>query len=208
MLGGEMRLSVIFFVIAIFTFLVSCSSAPKQETMTMETALVKAGTQVAIQEFAKETIMSQVSLTQTAEVTPIPIVTPTNLLSREEQIAKTNIDIGKMLELIPGVATVNLVRSENGLLDIELQSSFASKDYQPQLSYETIKLISVMCGGITEEKMNNFTDGSRTIIRIVTLSSMGDYRYVSETDFPTCVRISKKQISYDEWKELAKADFR
>jgi hypothetical protein len=72
-----MRLSkmILFILIPIFSF--SCSPKQKQETMTMETALAQAGTQVSIQESAKKTIMAQVALTQTAEVTSTPEATNT-----------------------------------------------------------------------------------------------------------------------------------
>jgi hypothetical protein len=50
--------------------------------------------------------------------------------------------------------------------------------------------------------------GDDFIIHITTYSANGDYRYQSDTDFDTLMKLHDKQITYEEWVVASNAGFR
>jgi hypothetical protein len=63
--------------LVVMFLLAGCSVASTEPPMTMETALAVAGTKVAIEEIARQTIVAQIALTKEALATNTPVSTST-----------------------------------------------------------------------------------------------------------------------------------
>ncbi|MFH2040102.1 MAG: hypothetical protein ABIJ65_11780 [Chloroflexota bacterium] len=118
-------------------------------------------------------------------------------------------DIGNMLESAPDIDSVTTIRPGKDSLEIELRVKWASRDRQPNASFEVIELLAIVFGGTDEGKAMNFVTGNPAHFSILlnTYSADGDYKYSSLTYYDTLVKLNKKQITYDEWVSESGAGF-
>lgn len=155
-----------------------------------------------------------VALTDTPEPTSTitPTKRPTNTaLPQADKTIETiiHIDIEDMLEKLEDVETVTTVRPGSESLEIELRTQWASKDRQPDVSYEAIRLLANVFGGASEDIALMFVAGhpEHFSVLLTTYSVDGDYKYSSLTYYDTLVKLNNKQITYDEWVNEANAGF-
>lgn len=192
---------LVIFLIA--CMLVSCGSSEAEIATSVAQTMEAQSEEEAAQE---------PTATNTQEPTSPPA--PTNT----EEAPQTAEDIGKeLLELtaqfvedVYGVEAVNLIRFKDGRLEIELRTKWASRDRQPDVSFDVIRLIAegFIKGGFSETDLLKLTSGDSFSVYLVTYSTDGDYRYESETDFETLQQLDDLAISYDEWVAAANAGFR
>lgn len=159
-----------------------------------------------------ETATVAPSATNTQEPTSPPAPTDTESSPQTvEEIGRELLDLTtEFVEGVDGVEAVNLMRFKDGSLDIELRTMWASKDRQPDVSFDVIRLIAegFIQGGFSESGLLKLTGGDSFSVHLVTYSTDGDYRYESETDYETLQQLESLAISYDEWVAAANAGFR
>lgn len=171
-----------------------------------------------------KTIGTQIAATmiagavQTQQAKPMPsqtveLIQPTPTLPLTEKKAQI-IDVSKnLLEVWDDVESVNLVRGNNGTLEIEIKTIWASKDNQSKVSYDLIKIFakffSTYIRTSSETELSEMMGGQgKFAISITTYSTDNDYRYKSLTDLATLIKVEISEISYDEWVISANAGFR
>lgn len=151
---------------------------------------------------------------QTVEVlvTPTPTVPPPATATPERAMEDWQSEIGEALisdlEGFDDVERVNLVRWDTGLLEIEVNTVWASRDNQPEVSWNIVTTLADVLTQMTEGQRMTLTGSRNLTLRLTTYSTDGDYRYVSETDFSTLVKLDSRSISYEEWIQAANAGFR
>jgi hypothetical protein len=93
--------------------------------------------------------------------------------------------------------------------EIELKTTYASKKYQPNVSFEVIQTLADIFDQAPKDKALNFVTGkpSHFSILLTTNSNDGDYKYSSLTSYDTLVKLANKQITYDELVTEAGAAF-
>jgi hypothetical protein len=141
--------------------------------------------------------------------TPRPTTTPTR--SREEiRLEFTQLWVDVIEKNVNDVEIVTMSRINNGRLEIELRTVWASKDSQPDISYDVVQIISEVLVGsnMSPETAAEIVGGDKFVVDLVTYSTNGDYRYESTTNYDTLVKIKNKSISYDEWVTTSNAGFR
>lgn len=114
-----MRNLILFLLLSML--LSGCSSTITQSPKTMETAIIEAGTKIAIEESAKSTVISQITLTQAAIIptgTPEPTITPTP----PAQPIVFNSEKADVFELNkwngPALAHISYVGDHNFIVDV------------------------------------------------------------------------------------------
>ncbi len=207
----------IFVAIAILS-LVACTPAPATPSVDMtQTAvaqtLVAQPTQVnsPIPESTNTKPVSTPNLTNTPRPTDTEIPTSTQSIEEiRQKFLEMTIEFLERGEGMEDIESVSLVRfGEPGLLEIEVKSEYASRDRQPELSYTIISfLATALGGGLERESLLKLGGGDDFTIHITTYSTNGDYRYQSDTNYETLMKVKNKQISYVEWVAAANAEFR
>jgi hypothetical protein len=190
-------------ILVLILILVSCTPSASQIQSQIQTAVEQ--TQAAL---------PTVALTDTPEptstITPTKLPTDTALPTADNTLeAIIHTDLAGMIEKLGDVETVTTVRPGSESLEIELRIQWASKDRQPDVSYETILMLAIVFGSASEEQDLPFVAGNpqHFSILLTTYSVDGDYKYSSLTYYDTLVKLYNKQITYDEWVNEAKADF-
>jgi len=185
-------------VLVLMLLLVACAPSVSQ----IQTAVAK--TQAAL---------PTITLTNTQEPTPTSIPTKLPTITVPPQVQKTLdailVDIAAMLKIAEGVDSVTTIRPGNDSLEIELKTMWASKDMQPNVSFEAIQLLALVFGNASESKALNFVTGNpqHFSILLTTYSVDGEYKYSSLTYYDTLIKLYNKRITYDEWVNEAKAGF-
>jgi hypothetical protein len=93
-----------------------------------------------------------------------------------------------------------------GTLEIEGHLVWSSKDRQPESNWESIAFLSLFAEVLEATPVNLF--GGEPIIHIVTVSTDGDHRYESLTDWETLTGVADRLIGFDGWVERSDAEFR
>lgn len=108
-----------------------------------------------------------------------------------------------------GVESVTTIRPGSESLEVELRTQWASRDRQPDVSFQVIKTLADVFGDIKESSALKVVDGSpeHFSILLTTYSTDGDYKYSSLTYYEDLVKLHNKQITYDEWLVASKAGF-
>jgi hypothetical protein len=86
---------------------------------------------------------------------------------------------------------------------------WASKDAQPNVTFEAIEALADIFGQMSEDQALNFVTGKpqHFSILLITYSADQDYKYSSLTYYDTLVQLYNKRITYDEWVKAAGAAF-
>ena len=93
------------------------------------------------------------------------------------------------------IETVNMVRlNDVGVFQIEVKTMWASKDVQPNISYEIISFLSKAWYQMSKDTLIEISGSSidNFYVEIVTYSTNGDYRYYSLTDYDLMNKLYKK----------------
>lgn len=139
---------------------------------------------------------------------PPPSATPQPELSMEErQTALTQAIIGEVEQLYD-VDRVSLVRFGTGFLEMEVFTAWASESRQPPVSWTIVNMLADALAATTPNQRLNLTGSEDLLLRLTTYSTNAEYRYKSETDYSTMVKLNNRSISYEEWLQLANAGFR
>lgn len=117
-------------------------------------------------------------------------------------------DLVPIIEKVDGVERVNII--ERGeYLEIELMTMWASRDNQPEVSFDVVTMVfAEIFGGVTQAKATNFVTGDSFAVHLVTYSADNEYPYESLTDYDTLVKLKDRQISYEGWVNTSNAHFR
>ncbi|KKM08430.1 hypothetical protein SY88_23870 [Clostridiales bacterium PH28_bin88] len=155
------------------------------------------------------TITATVTLRPTATEKPTEIPTATKTNEELEKIIKDGIEALLMTFLEQDINIINLIRIEEDIIQVELKTKRYVRDSQPDISYKVVQQIATFAGLWEKENSplkNLFPDGFN--LSLLTYSAEGNYPYDSFTNFETLLDVDKKNISYQEWVELANAGFK
>jgi len=220
-----MKSSYYLFLIAVL--LAACSGAPSGDLVGTAISLTMTAQNVSIQSVAQDINTPEPTATNTlrppathpptytqrptAAVTHRPTAPSTPKKSREEiklEFAKLWADV--IEENVSDVETVTMSRINNGRLEIELRTLWASQDSQANVSYEVVQVIAQVLIGSTmpPETAAEIVGGDEFTVYLVTYSTDGDYRYESTTNYDTLAQIKNRSISHDEWVTASNAGFR
>jgi hypothetical protein len=205
----------ILFNLIFILFLTACSSAPPttHPQNAIDTAVAAT---VAAQPSSTAEASPTPAMTTSATIQPSATARPTNTsrpteepaISVEEAQSRFIKIIVDNLEDDGDIERVNLARFDDGVFEMELHTAWASKDSQPDVSYDVVQFLAVAISGVDDEKMKQMADGDRFAFSLTTYSTDGDYRYRSETDLATLRKVEARAISYEEWVEASGAGFR
>ncbi len=126
----------------------------------------------------------------------------------EESQASVTQPAINVIELASGVQRVNLLRWSTGQLEVELSTIYSSRGNQPDVSWNVVTLIAEVFSALGPGQRFNLTGSEDFVFSLTTYSDNGDYRYYSETNYETFVRLNNRSISYNEWIEASVAGFR
>jgi hypothetical protein len=210
-----------FYGIVLSLILLSGCAQSQPSSNTIETAIAQ--TQNAEPNLTEKPTQTKTTI-PTATSTNTPLPKPSNTLAptatntkqmsveefRQELVNQTKaiLENGQGLE---EVEAINLVRiGESGGLEIEFRTRYASRDNQPAVTYKVIQFFSsAFVNGFHRDVSGvEKLTGGPFVLRITSYSTDGDYRYQSETDWGTMVKVADQAISYDEWVSAANAGFR
>jgi hypothetical protein len=211
-----------FVVILSILFIVACSSPPQELLDEQEIGEAIAGTLTAMPLQPTATMADEItpevsptpSNTPEPTSTPEPANTPTekpppspaqNIEEIKEGIMESMIGA---LESTDEIDAVTLARIVDGVIEIEARAHYHSKDSQPDVSYQAIRLLAEIFGDQSPDTLYKFTGTDNFAINLLTFSADGDYPYSSFTDLPTIQQVLKRAISYEEWVAAANAGFR
>jgi hypothetical protein len=141
----------------------------------------------------------------TATKRPTPTKTPAPSMDelRQGLLDALVSDLGNIFD----VESVSVVRFNDGALEIELKTIWASKDHQPDVSWELIQVLAPVFAEANEKTVNTLAGGP-FVLALTTYATDGDYRYQSSTDYDTLQKIASKSMSHDEWIVAAEAGFK
>jgi hypothetical protein len=207
-----MQKSNLLIVLAI-SLLVALPACAEPEPATVEVTREVAVPQTVevtreVTKIVKEVVKETVEVVVTATATPRPPATATPERTMEDYQSGLAEAIVSDLEGLSDVERVNLVRWSEGHLKIELQTLWASRDRQEEVSWTVTRLLADPLADVSETQRLSLTGSKELTIELTTYSTNGDYRYQSETDFSTLVRIANRSISREEWIQAANAGFR
>jgi hypothetical protein len=193
------RIYKISSIVGLAFLLVSCAPSVSQ----VQTA-------IALTQAALPTLTATNTTKLTSTITPTKQPTNTDLPKTDktiDAIVHTNLD--DLLENLEDVYAVTTVRPGNESLEIELRTRWVSRDNQPDVSYEAIRLLANVFGSASEDLDLMFVSGNpeHFSILLTTYSVDGKYKYSSLTYYDTLVKIYNKQITYEEWVNEANAGF-
>lgn len=138
-----------------------------------------------------------------------PTATATVTRSPEEFKQEMSAAVIKLLEAFEDIETVNMVRyADDGSLEIEVKTVWASQDRQMDVHYLIVQVMADAFAKYDEAKMNELSGGNRFGIALTSLSTDGDYRLQSYTEYAVLVLIDYKAITMEEWQTMAGASFR
>jgi hypothetical protein len=185
-------------ILVLILLLVACAPSASQ----IQTAVAK--TQAVLPTDTLANIPEPTSLT-----TPTKLPVGTTVAQFQETIEAFPLALANMLEDVDGVDSVTMVRPGVVSLEIELRTTWASKDKQPNVSFNAIQMLADVFGGTSEDWALLFvkTHQQHFSILLTTYTIDGDYKYSSLTYYDTLVKLYDKQITYDEWVNEAKAGF-
>ena len=197
-----------FLIFALSISLAACAPSVAEPTVDVG----------AIQTSAVETTLAQPTLaaptrtprptrTPSPTRTPAPRATSTPARSLEE-IRQGLIDaVVKDLSNFSEVESVSLVRFNEGALEIEIKTVWASQDRQPDISWTIVQQFSGSLADSDQGTLETIAGGP-FVIALTTYSTDGGYRYQSLTDWATIEKLGSKSISYTEWVVAAGAGFK
>lgn len=188
----------------VITVFVTATPKPTEEDK-MQLTMAAGQTQNAIWQAtqdARPTITPRPSKTPTARPTP----TPAPDIEEVRAGVLENV-VGGLLSIYD-VEEINLARLVDGVMDIEVRTTFISQAHQPDVSYVIIQFLSEIFGKQDNETINKYTGTDHFAVKLVTYSSGGDYPYESFTELETLHQIYNRTISYEEWVTAANAEFR
>jgi len=150
---------------------------------------------------------------------PSPTYRPTNTFSAPLPTNTPNVQsivnktIEGLQELILGFTdteSINMIRPGKEAFEVEVKTMWASKDSQPDVSFEIVKVLADVFGQTTEYQLLNFIDGEvdKFSVIITTYSTDGDYKYQSQTYYDTLIKLYNKRITYEEWVQESNAGFK
>jgi len=212
-----MKLSILLISIFLLTYLASC--APSESAI--QTAIAATGSAGEVEiintSIPEITRTPRPTRTITATITPKPsstskpteIPTATKTNEEIEEVFRQGIIILLETMLVNDIENINLARIRDNILELEIKTQWASRDYQPDVSYKIVQYVAILAKQIIKDDngwRQRFPDGVN--LNLLTYSVNGDYPYQSLTDFETLLDVDNKKISYQEWVEASNAGFK
>jgi hypothetical protein len=151
------------------------------------------------------TFTSQPTITKQPTAQPTKTSTPDVDTLIEDLI----VDISDVILEYTDVESITTIRKGSKSFEIEVRTMYASKDRQPDVSFQIIKLLAEIFGDVDEDRLINLVEGDTPhfSVSLTTYSVDGDYKYSSLTYYDSFQKLFKKQITYEEWVEVAGAGF-
>jgi hypothetical protein len=166
-----------------------------------------------VQQSQHRLILTPIS-TAASTPTPVAALTPTPIptLSAADKLAAWNAitaNITSRVGQVSGVKSVQFVRLDGQVLDIQLQTKWRSAGSQPLVSYEVIRQLSWLCSVSLEQKILDATGVRSPTIRIITTSAEDSYVFLSQTSFQQCHAVYTGDLNFKDWQSqsgLAQTD--
>jgi ABC-type oligopeptide transport system substrate-binding subunit len=205
--GGDKKMNRL--KLLLLALLICLLAACTPSAQAVQTAIAK--TQATLPTIAISNTPEPLS-TSEPKYTKAPTKRPTNTATPqyEKTIDAAIIQIRDYLKLgVSDIDSITTLRKGNDSLEIELRTIWASKDRQPNVSFEAIQLLAITFANLREGQALNFVTGNpqHFSILLTTYSVDGNYKYSSLTYYDTLVKLYNKQITYSEWVNEAKAGF-
>ncbi len=138
--------------------------------------------------------------TKTAKPKPKPTSTRDAESIRAEFIALTAQFVGQ----VSGVNKVNMVRGNNGALEIEVVSDYLSDDILTAIAYDIAQTLAASYKDLTESDIAALASGTSFALNLNVLETVGTKKAVSSTDFATLKKLADLSITQSEWAALSK----
>ena len=170
------------------------------ETMVSETI---AAMQIDQQKPTSESTAMAVPPTST----PLPKSTPGE--SIEDQRVRLYADLESVFLDYSDTEVINMIRVNDGALEIEVKSIYSSQDRMPDLAYHIAKQVAGIFAlpGTKVERLKELWGGDNNVLILTVYSAAGDYPHTTVTDYETLQKIATKQITFEEWKIAAGANY-
>jgi len=199
-------------LVTVLLSLMACSPPePVVETVVVERTVVSEipiTVEVVREVEVTREVIREIEKVVTATPRPTAEPAPAPARSMEDFQAGMSQAVVSDLEKLSDVERVNLVRFDTGLLEIELSTVWAGDDRQPEVSWKIVSLLADALAQTEPSLRLNLTGSKDLTIHLTTYSTLGDNRYQSETDYATMVKLTNRSLSYEEWVQVANADFR
>lgn len=192
-------------MIAIVLLISACSSVTTSQS-EIQTAIAQTE---AAKPSPTITVKPAKEVTATAEPTKTATPTATPEIQNIEELRDEFLRVTvEALESLDDIQAVTVARIGGGILEIEIRTVWASKDRQPDVSYLLINAyFATAFKDWAQSDVENLFDGPNPIIRVVSYSSEGSYKYQSMTNWITLMKLANRQITYEEWLIAANAGF-
>ncbi len=194
-------------IISLFTISACTPSAPAAPTADLGAVQTRA-VQTAFAQQTKDVPTATVEPTK-----PINTALPTVTLTKQATMADMRQSIVDAvitdLATFEDVESVSVARFNNGVLEIELKTVWASQDRQPDVSWKIISAFAGAYGKVPKTNMFRIAGGPGPFaIQLTTYSTDGGYRYQSVSDWDTLAKLASKSMSYEEWVTTSGAGFK
>ena len=192
----------------ILLMVVATGCAPSAGAVQTAIAETQAAAATATRVFVTATQGSIATISPSETPQPLVTSTNTNTSGEAERFRTEFLDVIATLETTDGidVKAVTLARFDNGVLEIEIKTLWSSRDSQPDVSYDIIRVLSEPIAKFNREKFEQLAGGPFSI-RLTSYSSEGKYRYQSLTDYDLLIKVANRAVSYDEWVAASGAGF-
>lgn len=202
-----------------FIFLVSCNPEPVEVTRVVEveaTRVVEVTREIPVTVVLEREIevTREVEVTRVVErvvaptSTPTPAATATPEKTVEEYRAEFQSAIIDDLEVFDDVDRVSTARLGDGVIYIELNTTWHSRDQQPPVTWEIITFMADAFSESTPLSRETIAGVDNFTLHLATYSADNRYRYQSETDHETLAMLANRQLTFEEWAQAADAGFR
>lgn len=149
------------------------------------------------------------ALTETSAPTDTsrPEATATSAPSVDEVRQKLLAAVVSDLSNIEDVDSVTLTRFNEGALELEIKTVWASQDRQPDASWNIVRIFADVFSTFDKTNLERVAGGPFSIL-LTTYSVDTEYRYQSQTDWDTIQKLASKSMSYEEWIVASGAAFK
>lgn len=167
---------------------------------------------VVVERQTEVTRIVEVTRVTERAVTVTPLPTPQATGTPEETIDDVRTDLSaaliSSLEELDDVERVNVARIGDGVIYVELNTLWASQGNQPDVSWTIVTLMADALKDLSADDRAALIGAENFIFHLVTFSTDNDYRYQSETDFESLLKIANRQMTIGEWEAASNAGFR
>jgi hypothetical protein len=198
----------LLFVFLVAIVMLSCSFLPPAINMSTAVGLTLTAlptntllpSETPIATFIPPTLSP--AITQTP--TPDPILNSTLAIARNQMTTA----LTEWLKSQPVVSYLHTVQFKDNNIQAELRTCYATKERQPEVSYQIIQGLADMLSGLSMEHSMLLANGGVLSLDLITYSIDNLFKYESVTTYPTLLMVASKSITYDDWVRVSGAGFK